>query len=50
MTIPEIPPTEGGGGDLNFAQRLLLANENAVTNIADLWVASAMNVDNEKSL
>jgi hypothetical protein len=39
------PPTEGG--DLNFAQRLLLANENAVTNIADLWVASAMNVDNE---
>ena len=39
------PPTEGN--DLNFAQRLLLANENAVTNIADLWVASAMNVDNE---
>jgi hypothetical protein len=38
-------PTEGS--DLNFAQRLLLANENAVTNIADLWVASAMNVDNE---
>jgi len=35
------------GGDLNFAQRLLLANENAVTNIADLWVAAAMNVDNE---
>ena len=39
------PLTEGS--DLNFAQRLLLANENAVTNIADLWVASAMNVDNE---
>ena len=39
------PPTESS--DLNFAQRLLLANENAVTNIADLWVASAMNVDNE---
>ena len=36
-----------GGGDLNFAQRLLMANENAVTNIADLWVAAAMNVDNE---
>ncbi|PPQ77975.1 hypothetical protein CVT25_015442 [Psilocybe cyanescens] len=35
------------GADLNFAQRLLLANENAVTNIADLWVAAAMNVDNE---
>ncbi|KAK7041431.1 hypothetical protein VNI00_009297 [Paramarasmius palmivorus] len=34
-------------GDLNFAQRLLMANENAVTNIADLWVAAAMNVDNE---
>jgi hypothetical protein len=24
-----------------------MANENAVTNIADLWVAAAMNVDNE---
>lgn len=35
------------GSDLNFAHRLLLANENAVTNIADLWVAAAMNVDNE---
>lgn len=35
------------GRDLNFAQRLLMANENAVTNIADLWVASAMNADNE---
>lgn len=35
------------GFELNFAQRLLLANENAVTNIADLWVAAAMNVDNE---
>ncbi|KAJ8487527.1 hypothetical protein ONZ45_g14294 [Pleurotus djamor] len=35
------------GSDLNFAQRLLMANENAVTNIADLWVAAAMNVDNE---
>ncbi|KAG6817115.1 hypothetical protein H0H87_012636 [Tephrocybe sp. NHM501043] len=33
--------------DLNFTQRLLMANENAVTNIADLWVAAAMNVDNE---
>ncbi|KAF8965060.1 hypothetical protein BDZ97DRAFT_1757483 [Flammula alnicola] len=36
-----------GPSELNFAQRLLLANENAVTNIADLWVAAAMNVDNE---
>ncbi|TDL25171.1 major facilitator superfamily MFS-1 [Rickenella mellea] len=35
------------GQELNFAQRLLMANENAVTNIADLWVAAAMNVDNE---
>ena len=35
------------GSELNFAQCLLLANENAVTNIADLWVAAAMNVDNE---
>ncbi|KAJ7064824.1 hypothetical protein C8F01DRAFT_1128328 [Mycena amicta] len=33
--------------DLNFAQRLLMANENAVTSIADLWVAAAMNVDND---
>ena len=32
---------------LNFAQRLLMANENAVNNIADLWVAAAINVDNE---
>jgi hypothetical protein len=39
--------TGGEGADLNFAQRLLMANENAVTNIADLWVAAAMNVDNE---
>ena len=31
----------------NFAQRLLFANENAATNIANLWVAAAMNVDNE---
>lgn len=37
----------GEGSELNFAQRLLMANENAVTNIADLWVAAAMNVDNE---
>ncbi|TRM63611.1 hypothetical protein BD626DRAFT_494826 [Schizophyllum amplum] len=35
-------------GDLNFAQRLLMANENAVTHISDLWVAAAMNVDNEE--
>lgn len=33
--------------NMNFAQRLLMANENAVTNIADLWVAAAINVDNE---
>ncbi|KDQ58534.1 hypothetical protein JAAARDRAFT_193093 [Jaapia argillacea MUCL 33604] len=43
---------EGGGGasvgEMNFAQRLLMANENAVTGIADLWVAAAMNVDNEE--
>lgn len=36
------------GSELNFTQRLLMANENAVTNIADLWVAAAMNVDNEQ--
>lgn len=39
--------TTDGGSELNFAQRLLMANENAVTNIADLWVAAAINVDNE---
>jgi hypothetical protein len=33
--------------NLNFAQRLLLANQDAVTNIADLWVAAAMNAENE---
>ena len=36
--------------DMNFAQRLLMANENAVTNIADLWVAAAINADNENPL
>ncbi|OBZ67513.1 Protein ZINC INDUCED FACILITATOR 1 [Grifola frondosa] len=35
------------GSELNFAQRLLMANENAVTNIADLWVAAAITADNE---
>ncbi|KAI0056222.1 major facilitator superfamily MFS-1 [Artomyces pyxidatus] len=38
----------GADSERNFAQRLLMANENAVTNIADLWVAAAMNVDNEE--
>ena len=38
----------GADSELSFAQRLLMANENAVTNIADLWVAAAMNVDNEE--
>ncbi|KAI0031860.1 hypothetical protein K488DRAFT_78824 [Vararia minispora EC-137] len=42
------PSFAGDGSDLNFAQRLLMANENAVTNIADLWVAAAMNVDSEE--
>ena len=41
------PSSVATGSDLNFAQRLLMANENAVNNIADLWVAAAMNVDNE---
>lgn len=34
-------------GELNLAQRLLMANEFAVNNIADLWVAAAINADNE---
>lgn len=32
-------------GELNFAQRLLMANGMAVTNVSDLWVSAAMNVD-----
>ncbi|KAI0828591.1 major facilitator MFS-1 [Trametes gibbosa] len=42
-----VPSSVGTGSDMNFAQRLLMANENAVTNIADLWVAAAINADNE---
>ncbi|KAH9046802.1 hypothetical protein EDB84DRAFT_603579 [Lactarius hengduanensis] len=33
--------------ELSFARCVLLANENAVTNIVDLWVAAAMNVNEE---
>ena len=32
-------------GELNFAQRLLMANGMAVNNVSDLWVSAAMNVD-----
>ena len=42
-----VPGSVGTTGELNFAQRLLMANENAVTNIADLWVAAAIDADNE---
>lgn len=42
------PRSFGADSELSFAQRLLMANENAVTSIADLWVAAAMNVDNEE--
>ena len=41
------PSSVATSSDLNFAQRLLMANENAVTNIADLWVAAAINAENE---
>jgi hypothetical protein len=34
--------------ELSFVQCLLMANENVVTNIVDLWVAAAMDVDNEE--
>lgn len=44
---PSLSASYATGTELNFAQRLLMANENTVTNIADLWVAAAMNVDNE---
>lgn len=36
-----------GNEDLTFAQRLLLANEQNVTSMANLWVAAAINADNE---
>ncbi|KAG8958327.1 hypothetical protein FRC03_009221 [Tulasnella sp. 419] len=41
--------TEGAeeGEDLNLAQRLLLATEGNVTNMANLWVQAAINADNE---
>ena len=32
-------------GELNFAQRLLMANGMAVNNVSDLWVSAAMNAD-----
>lgn len=32
-------------GELNFAQRLLMANGMAINNASDLWVSAAMNVD-----
>ena len=41
-------PQSFADSEISFAQRLLMANENAVTNIADLWVAAAINVDNEE--
>lgn len=41
-------PRSFADSEVSFAQRLLMANENAVTNIADLWVAAAINVDNEE--
>lgn len=46
-TVDAPQSSVGDNGELNFAQRLLMANENAVTNISDLWVSAAMNVDNE---
>jgi hypothetical protein len=48
ITGEAVPRSFGADSELSFAQRLLMANENAVTNIADLWVAAAINVDNEE--
>lgn len=48
MTGGEGIPRSFADSEVSFAQRLLMANENAVTNIADLWVAAAINVDNEE--
>ncbi|KAF8306022.1 major facilitator superfamily MFS-1 [Clavulina sp. PMI_390] len=33
--------------ELSLAQRLLIANENAATSLPSLWVAAAINADNE---
>jgi hypothetical protein len=48
ITGGEGVPRSFADSEVSFAQRLLMANENAVTNIADLWVAAAINVDNEE--
>lgn len=48
LTGDGAPRSFGADSELSFAQRLLMANENAVTSIADLWVAAAINVDNEE--
>jgi hypothetical protein len=48
VTGDGVPRSFGPDSEFSFAQRLVMANENAVTNIADLWVAAAMNVDNEE--
>ena len=48
ITGDGVPRSFGADSEFGFAQRLVMANENAVTNIADLWVAAAMNVDNEE--
>ena len=42
-----LPSSVATGSDMNFAQRLLMANELHVTNIADLWVASATAINTE---
>ena len=34
-------------GELNFAQRLLMANGMAISNASDLWVSAALNVDED---
>ncbi|OJT07392.1 hypothetical protein TRAPUB_1756 [Trametes pubescens] len=41
------PSSVATGGDMNSAQRLLMANQNAAMNIADLWVAVTINTDND---
>ncbi|KAG7447881.1 major facilitator superfamily MFS-1 [Guyanagaster necrorhizus] len=33
--------------DVSIAHRMVMANENTVNNIADLWVAAAINADND---
>ncbi|KAE8258706.1 hypothetical protein A4X13_0g1508 [Tilletia indica] len=42
--------SSGGGSELSFAQRFLLANDDAVLSLSDLWVAAAIGDDGANAL